>query len=148
MKAKRTNHTDPHFAALNAMMDDWYYAKYGEIALEFHKHNRLDNLTAVVIMYDMDKPVACGAYRHHDDESVEIKRMFVLQVYRRRGVAKQLLRHLEDIARENGYVRSVLQTGAVMDAAIALYSAMGYEQTPKYGAFKEEENVVCMAKTL
>src|SRR5258708_35080074 len=74
------------------------------------------------------RPVGCGAVRLLDPTTVEVKRMFVEPEMRGRGVAKQILAHLEGAGRELGARRAVLETGGDQDEAIGLYRRAGYRE--------------------
>lgn len=49
-----------------------------------------------VIAKDAGHAIGCGAFRPVDDRCAEIKRMFVRRAARRRGIARQIPRHLEE----------------------------------------------------
>ncbi|KAG2907577.1 hypothetical protein PC116_g7677 [Phytophthora cactorum] len=55
--------------------------------------------------------------------------MPVKENYRRRGVGQLLIKVLEDWAKQHGYQKIWLSTGAVMEKAHAFYACMGYTQT-------------------
>jgi putative acetyltransferase len=76
--------------------------------------------------------VACGAFRPLDDETAEIKRMYVQPEYRGRGYSKLLLAELERRAREAGYKRLRLETADRQPEAIGLYERSGYVRVPSY----------------
>ena len=82
---------------------------------------------AWLVLYDDGEPVACGGLRRLDDETGEIKRMFVTARVRGRGHGRRMLGELERIARENGMTRVRLLTTEVLAEARALYAAVGYE---------------------
>ena len=62
----------------------------------------------------------------------EIKRMYVVPDARGRGLARRLLAAIEDAARELGYARVRLDTGASQPHARALYESAGYGDVPDY----------------
>ena len=80
--------------------------------------------------------VGCGAVRPHDDESAEIKRMYVVPEARGRGIAAALLHALERTAAELGYRRLVLETGMRQPEAMALYESRGWEPIENFGAYR------------
>ena len=94
------------------------------------------------------EPVACGAYRRHEDEVAEIKRMYVRADWRRRGIARELLTELEIRAAEAGYLRAVLETGTEQPEALALYPSAGWTSIPGYGHYKWSPRNRCFAKDL
>jgi GNAT superfamily N-acetyltransferase len=84
--------------------------------------------TAWLVVYEDDRPVACGGLRPVEPGVGEIKRMFVTASARRRGHGRQLLAELERRAREAGYDRVRLYTTAVLSEARALYDDAGYRR--------------------
>ncbi|WP_308201535.1 GNAT family N-acetyltransferase [Sphaerisporangium perillae] len=109
-----------------------------------------------VIAYDEDgAPRATGGWRAQEageegysDGDAEIKRMFVVEEIRGRGLARRILAHLEADARAAGRVRMVLETGIAQPEAIALYTSSGYEPCSKFGYYRFGENSRCYAKPL
>lgn len=85
-----------------------------------------------IIARQADQALGCGGFRRVDERCAEIKRMFVLAGARRRGIARQILRHLEAEVRRRGFRTIVLETGCNNAAAIALYEAEGYFPIPKF----------------
>ena len=100
----------------------------------------------VVRVPESREAVACGGFRPVTAHCVEMKRMFVRSSHRRRGYARTILRHLEDVARSKGYRGFVLETGNVNLKAIALYEATGYFRIPNYGHYAGNPKSVCFAK--
>ena len=62
----------------------------------------------------------------------EIKRMYVVPEARGRGLGRRLLEALEETARELGYARIRLDTGARQPHARAMYEAAGYHPIENY----------------
>jgi GNAT superfamily N-acetyltransferase len=85
-----------------------------------------------VVAQQGDQTIGCGGFRPVDEECVEIKRMFVRPEVRRRGGARQILRHLEQEAQRRGFRSTVLETGCDNAGAIALYESEGYSQIPEF----------------
>ena len=85
-----------------------------------------------VVAREADQAIGCGGFRRVDGQSVEIKRMFVRASARRRGIARQILRHLEAEVRRRGFRTIVLETGCDNAEAIALYEAEGYSVIPEF----------------
>ncbi|MFK4147917.1 GNAT family N-acetyltransferase [Streptomyces sp. NPDC004065] len=109
-----------------------------------------------LIAYDTDgTPVATGGWRSQDrneegneDGDAELKRMYVVEQMRGRGLARRMLAVLEEDARAAGRVRMVLETGDQQPEAIALYTSCGYEPCAKFGYYREYESSMCFAKRL
>ena len=87
---------------------------------------------AYVVGWEDGRAVAGGALKRLGPGVAEIKRMYVLPDARGRGVARQLLAAIEDTARELGYERVQLDTGASQPHARALYESAGYREVADY----------------
>lgn len=62
----------------------------------------------------------------HDDETVELKRIWTASHLRRQGLARRIVLALEESAGELGYTRAYLSTGFRQPEATALYISLGY----------------------
>jgi ribosomal protein S18 acetylase RimI-like enzyme len=78
----------------------------------------------------------------------ELKRMYVVPAYRGNGLARGLLRHLEDSARAAGADAMVLETGRPQADAVSLYRASGYTDIPRFGHYRDEPDAVHLGKDL
>ncbi len=70
--------------------------------------------------------IAGGAFMSHDDETVEIKRIWTHPDARRQGLARIVMAALETNAAALGYTRVYLTTGYRQPEAVALYLSLGY----------------------
>jgi len=97
-------------------------------------------------------PVAMGGWRTIDlgdgVPTVEIKRMYVPEVGRRRGLARRILGELESRAKQAGAERIVLETGDQQPEAIALYESSGYTPTTPFGHYASTDGSLHFAKDL
>jgi GNAT superfamily N-acetyltransferase len=94
------------------------------------------------------EPVVTGAWRRIGDGLVEIKRMYVLDSARGRGLARLVLAELEASAHAAGAQRAVLNTGTKQPEAIALYESSGYLPTDGYGHYACAPDARFYGKTL
>lgn len=148
LSLKRTDSGDPDFRLLVNTLDRYLMGVNGASHAFFDQFNQIDEIREVLVVYSNDVPVGCGAIRGFDARTVEVKRMFVDPAYRRSGVARALLRELEEWSRELGYRTAILETGHIMYDAIALYTSAGYERVPNYGHYAGVEMSVCFRKQL
>jgi ribosomal protein S18 acetylase RimI-like enzyme len=65
-------------------------------------------------------------YMSGDEPYAELTDLFVAEGFRRRGVARALMAHVERLAREGGATDLILLTGHDNDGAQAFYRALGY----------------------
>ncbi|WP_173166198.1 GNAT family N-acetyltransferase [Phytohabitans suffuscus] len=79
------------------------------------------------------RAVACGALQPLDAQTGAIKRMYVRPAFRGRGIARQMLAALEEMALDAGHVVLRLDAGVYLPAALALLQSAGYGRTPAHG---------------
>ena len=144
----RTDSTNEDFRALVRMLDEDLSIRDGSEHAYYAQFNKIDSLKNTVVAYAGEKAVGCGAFKEFDETSVEIKRMFVRENSRGKGIAVEILRELETWARELNYKFAVLETGKKQPEAIRLYEKSGYESIPNYGQYAGLDNSVCMKKLL
>jgi putative acetyltransferase len=108
-----------------------------------------DSDGAFLIAYVNGVAVGCGAIRRLDNTTAELKRMFVAPSLRGQGIGRAIVVALEQEARRLGVSRVVLETGARLDRAIALYEGMGYSRIPLFGEYlASPDTSLCFGKTL
>lgn len=101
-----------------------------------------------VVGYLDTDAVAMGGVRRIDDDTVEIKRMYVVPEQRGRGLSRVVLAHLESLARGLGATRVLLETGQKQPEAMRLYETAGYERVPGFGHYKCEPDSVSYGKSI
>lgn len=148
MEISRTDSENIDFQTLVRMLDIELAIRDGDEHSFYAQFNKLDSIKNVVLAYQNENAVGCGAYKNYDDETVEIKRMFVPLENRGKGIAGAVLQELEVWAIENGFKHAVLETGLKQPEAIRLYEKSGYKIIPNYGQYVGVENSVCMKKKL
>jgi GNAT superfamily N-acetyltransferase len=89
---------------------------------------------AFIVGYHEGRPVCCGGVKRLDEERCEIKKMYVVPELRGQGVARTLLRELEDVARRLGYPVARLDTGPRQRNAEGLYRDEGYAEVQDYNS--------------
>lgn len=144
----RTNSENPDFIQLTGRLDVELCRIYDTNPEDYEEYNRITDLHTVVVVYENEQAVACGCFKIFDENTVEIKRMFVDDNQRGKGIASAMLTELETWARELGYEKSVLETGKGQPNAIKLYQKYGYQITENYNESDDLNISVCLAKTL
>ncbi len=158
MHIRRVSFDHPDAVKLNDQVQAEYGARYGDdgdatplAPSDFEPPNGV-----YLIAYDEnDSPVATGGWRSQDengegnrDGDAELKRMYVVDEMRGRGIARRILATLEEDARAAGRVRMVLETGVKQPEAVALYTSSGYEPCEKFGFYRAYPESLCFAKPL
>ena len=106
------------------------------------------------VLYEDEAPAACGGVQFFDDSTQtgesygEIKRMYVRPEFRGRRYAKQMLKHLEELATARGFSKVRLETGISQPEAIGLYERNGYYKIPPFGDYWDDPLSFFYEKTL
>ena len=144
----KTNSKNTDFIELIKLLDEDLGERYGELQKQYDKHNKVDYINEVIIIYKDKIPAACGAFKKYNNDSAEIKRIFVRKENRQQGLAKLIMSKLEEWTKNEGYKFTMLETGKKQHEAINLYKNLGYDVIENYAPYIGNTNSVCMKKTL
>ncbi|MCH5255635.1 MAG: GNAT family N-acetyltransferase [Lachnospiraceae bacterium] len=150
MRFEYTDGNSRDFIELCHGLDDFLNELVGgeENRAEYIPYNKLDDIHDVVIAYDKDVPVGSASFKKYDNENAEVKRVFVKKEYRGQGISLELMKMLEERAREKGFKYFILESGEPLAAAMALYRKIGYKVIPNYGQYKCMDESICMKTEL
>lgn len=148
LSIKRTTSDDADFQSLVEELDAYLRIIDGDEHAFYAQYNKTAMMRNVVVCYEENIAVGCGAFREIDAATVEIKRMYVLPEFRGKGIAVTVLDALENWAEEIGYTAFILETGKKQVDAVRLYEKCGYTRIPNYGQYANIENSVCMKKSI
>lgn len=115
---------------------------------KYEKFNQLDEIREAIVVYDHGRAVGGGAIRRYDDETVELKRVFVHNEYQGQGIGSRLVSSLIEWAAQLGYRRMILETGELLAESCAVYRKLGFTVIPNYGPYADMPESLCMAKTI
>jgi len=146
IKILRTNSDNPGFIELVKFLDADLAIRDGVEHSFYAQFNKIDKIKHVVVAYENDQPVGCGAIKEYAPDTMEIKRMFTSPGCRGRGIATMVLTELECWAAEMSFEKCILETGRKQPEAIALYKKNGYKSISNYGQYAGIENSVCFEK--
>ncbi|TYP72730.1 GNAT family N-acetyltransferase [Paenibacillus methanolicus] len=137
----------PHLTELIGKLDADLLSRYEASAIHgLDLSDPLIDRISFAVIYVDDQPAGCGAIRPIEADFAELKRFFVDEPFRRKGVAGELLRFLGSTASERGCRRVRLQTGVKQPEAIALYAKHGYARIDNFGPYADDPLSVCMEK--
>lgn len=108
----------------------------------------LEEGVAFFIIRDEGRPAGCVGLLCVGEEYAEIKRMYVGPSFRGRGLARAMLQHLVQCARERGITRLRLETGIHQREAIALYEQAGFYRIPAFGPYRDDGVSLCYEKRI
>jgi putative acetyltransferase len=94
--------------------------------------------------------VGVGALRKLDAEHAELKSMHTLAKSRGLGIGKAMVLHIESFAKNQGFKRISLETGAnePFKPARQLYTSLGYQECEAFGDYVLTEDNTCMTKLI
>lgn len=144
----RTDSNDPDYIHLIRFLDAYLAEKDGEEHAFYAQFNKSNRIKHVVVAYEGENAVGCGAIKEWSPNTMEVKRMYTMPEARGKGVASLVLVGLEKWALELGYAKCVLETGKRQTEAVRLYTKQGYLQIENYGQYAGVENSVCFEKYL
>lgn len=97
---------------------------------EFCSHLTVEQMagaeTTVFVARDARDAVACGALRRHGAAVGEVKRMYTVPSHQGQGIGGRILEQIEALARDEGVLRLVLETGHRHGAAWHVYERAGF----------------------
>ena len=79
-----------------------------------------------------DKTAGCIALRKIDDNSCELKRLYIKPEFRGNGISKTLVARIISDAKEIGYQYILLDTLPFLKSAIQLYRSAGFYEIEKF----------------
>ncbi len=116
------------------------------ILLEFQYHQGVIELPGeyappdgrlLMALYE-SQVAGCGGLHRFDEQSCEIKRMYVRPAFRGKKVGRRLLDTLIREARTIGYTSAKIETVTFMQEAQALYRSFGFEYIEPYYEIPDE----------
>lgn len=149
MQLLKTTNTDTRFVALCSELDADLSKQNGQqLQSMYSQYNTLEKIQNVVLALQDETPVACAALKEYAPGTAEVKRVFTKPHCRGQGVAAAVIAALEQLAKQQGYTRLVLETGLTMLPAQRLYHRLGFHQIPNYGQYATLPDSYCMEKAL
>lgn len=148
IKIVRTDSGNQDFVELVKLLDADLAKRDGNDHAFYTQFNKIDKIKHVVLAYENDKPVGCGAIKEFSPMAMEVKRMYTSPECRGKGVASKVLAELEKWAKEMNYEKCILETGTNNWNAIELYKKNGYGLIPNYGPYAGVEISICFEKKI
>ncbi|MBT2502495.1 GNAT family N-acetyltransferase [Curtobacterium sp. ISL-83] len=126
-------------------MDEEMHERYGSangdedpaVTAERNRSLAVDPAKVITSLLAIDEdgtPLGHIAVRWLGDD-VELKRLIVVAAARGKGAATALLTESEQVGREQGARRLILQTGDRQPEAVALYEKTGWDRIPVYAPY-------------
>ncbi len=139
----------PEVRALIAASDAYYVDLYPAESNHLESSEDLKKPNVVMLGCRIDgELVASAAAKILQDEVVyaEIKRLFVLDRHRGKGLSNAIMRHLEAELQNRGISLFRLETGIKQPEALGLYRKLGYRKRGPFGPYVADPFSVFMEK--
>ena len=147
-KVIATTSENPDFIFLIQTFDTFLWERYPELKKDYWGNNLIEFNPNVIIVYLDEKPVGCGCFKRYNENSAELKRMFVSPEARGLGLAQLVIKELEMKAKEHGFETFILETLYKQTEAISLYQKVGFEIVENYEPYVGMTNSICMSKSI
>ena len=148
----RIEYVDPEAADVRAILaasDAFYVDLYPAESNHLEAADDLKKPNVLLVgCYVDDVLAASGAAKRMQDDGdyAEIKRVYVYDDYRGRGLSAKLMVYLESELQLRGVRLFRLETGVHQPEAIGLYRKLGYRERGPYGAYAPDPLSVFMEK--
>ena len=99
-----------------------------------------------LVALDGGRLIGTGAVRPIDDETAELKRMWLLEAYQGRGIGYRLFTLLAAFARDAGYRQMWLSTDLIVQSrAVRFYERLGFQPI---AAYDDSDDTLFMGRSL
>ena len=115
---------------------------------KYAQYNLIDKKNEAIVVYRGNNPIGGGSIRPYDENTVELKRVFVIPTEQGKGIGTELVSKLIEWAKELGYKKMILETGELLAESCHVYSKLGFKKIPNYGAYVDMPESLCMGKEL
>lgn len=139
--------TDEGVLRLFSEHDDYMIDFLGDDKRYYTRYSENENIEAVWVVVMDEIPAGCIAYRQKAESVGEVKRMFIKKEYRGRGIAKELLKTVENHARERGCHTLFLDTRITLEPAVSLYRVFGFDIVFQQGLYIQMEKEINHGRT-
>ncbi|SHM21481.1 GNAT family N-acetyltransferase [Flavobacterium chilense] len=146
IKVVKTTSENPDFISLIKIFDTFLWDRYPELKKDYWGNNLIEFNANVVLIYLDEKAVASGCFKKYNENTVELKRMFVSPEARGLGLAQLVIKELEKEAKNQGFQIMILETLYKQIEAISLYQKVGFEIIENYEPYVGLSNSICMSR--
>lgn len=142
MKIVSMDVTDESVLKLFSEHDDYMIDFLGEDRVYYTRFNENEKIEKVWVVFSDHLPAGCIAYRKKAEGTGEVKRLYIKEEYRGKGISRKLLNTLENHAREQGCRTLFLDTRITLEPAVSLYRSYGFSIVFQKGLYIQMEKAI------
>lgn len=131
--------SDTRVLELFSEHDDYMIDFLGDDKDCYTRYSAAENIEKVWVVLEDNAPIGCVAYRIKNDDTGEVKRLFIRSGYRGKGISKALLSEVKGYAEARGCTKLFLDTRITLEPAVSLYRSFGFEITFRQGLYIQME---------
>lgn len=139
MKIVVMNSVDENILKLFSEHDNYMINFLGDDKCYYTRYCENENLERVWGVYVENSLAGRIAYRKKASGIGEVKRLFVKNEYRGKGMSKKLLWTVEHYAKEQGCHTLFLDTRITLEPAVSIYRAWGFDIVFQHGLYIQME---------
>ena len=128
--------------SMQQSIDDFFKKCFSAVGIPYSPNDRHADIADVQrhymkngcfwCLFDNETLIGTVALRTIDNNTAELKRMFVLPEYQGKGYGRLLLNYAIDYAKKQKYNKICLDTRKQFSVAQHLYRSSGFKETEKY----------------
>ena len=134
--------TDPIVLTLFSKHDEYMLEFLGEDKKYYSRYNENEKIEKVWVAYYENLPVGCIAYRNKGYGVGEVKRLFIINEYRGKGISKDLFKEVQEYAKEQGCNTLFLDTRRTLEPAVTIYLTWGFNIVFQQGLYIQMEKKI------
>ena len=139
VRIERRSADDEEILGLFSLHDDFMIGFLGEDRVYYSRYGEHEKLEAVWAAVLNGQTIGCVAYRTKETSVGEVKRVFVRNEFRGRGIAGKLMDVIEKHAREQNCEKLFLDTRITLEPAVSMYRKQGFEEVFRAGLYIQME---------
>lgn len=145
---ERTHGADPRFIDIVKELDQNLHSTYNNYGYKYDIDIQVGEVSTVILASIGEIVIGGGCFKPLDDETAEVKRVFVSPYFRGLSVGSGLMEEVICWAQELGFKNLVLETGELQEESIRLFKRQGFSVIENFGSYVGVRGSICMARKL
>ncbi|MCI7767970.1 MAG: GNAT family N-acetyltransferase [Oscillospiraceae bacterium] len=108
----------------------------------YTRYSENESLDNIWVIYSDGCPIGCAAFRKKGDGVGEVKRLYIINEFRGKGISKKLLVTVEGYAKEHGCNTFFPDTRITLEPAVSVYRSFGFNIVFQQGLYIQMEKEI------